>query len=74
MQNYYLSPIGIRVYTGVSETIMKEIIKWLLKGEPWVEYRTRVDLLEQSENEPEVARTRKQMTLHPRIQLLLEEM
>ena len=29
-------------------------MEWLLEGEPWVEYRTRLDLLEQSENEIEV--------------------
>jgi hypothetical protein len=53
---------------------MEEIIKWLLEGEPWVEYRTRVDLLKQSENKPEVVRARKEMIDHPKIQLLLEEL
>ena len=53
---------------------MEEIIKWLLEGEPWVEYRTRVDLLEQSEMESEVIHARKQMITHPKIQLLLEEL
>ena len=53
---------------------MDEIIRWLLEGEPWVEYRTRVDLLEQSENEAEVLRARREMTNHPKIQSLLEEL
>jgi hypothetical protein len=53
---------------------MDAIMKWLLEGEPWVEYRTRVDLLKQSENEPEVASAREQMMEHPRIQSLLEEL
>ena len=53
---------------------MKEIIEWLLEGEPWVEYRTRVDLLGQSENDFEVVRVRKEMIEHPKIQLLLEEL
>lgn len=53
---------------------MKEIAKWLLEGDPWVEYRTRVDLLGQLENEPEVVRARKEMIKHPKIQLLLEEL
>jgi len=53
---------------------MEEINKWLLEGEPWVEYRTRVDLLEQSENESEVIHARKEMIDHPKIQLLLEEL
>src|SRR4030066_331846 len=29
-------------------------IDWLLAGEPWVEYRTRLDLLGQSEKDPQV--------------------
>lgn len=53
---------------------MKEIVKWLLEGDPWVEYRTRVDLLGQLENEPEVVRASKEMVNHPKIQLLLEEL
>jgi hypothetical protein len=54
-------------------TQMKETVRWLLEGEPWVEYRTRVDLLEQSENEPEVLHARKEMINHPKILLLLKE-
>jgi hypothetical protein len=42
-------------------TPTKEIIKWLLEGEPRVEYRTRVDLLEQSEKEAEAIRARKRL-------------
>ena len=51
---------------------MKEIIQWLLEGEPWVEYRTRVDLLDQSETE--VLRARKALIHHPNVQSLLEEL
>lgn len=54
--------------------MMEETIKWLLEGEPWVEYRTRVDLLGQSENEAEVLRARNAMINHPRIQSLLDEL
>jgi hypothetical protein len=53
---------------------LKDIVKWLLEGEPWVEYRTRVDLLKQSESEPEVLGARKRMISCPKIQLLLEEL
>jgi len=53
---------------------VKTTIKWLLEGDPWVEYRTRVDLLKQSENEPEVIRARKEMIDHPKIQSLLKEL
>jgi len=53
---------------------MEGIIKWLLEGEPWVEYRTRVDLQGQSENEAEVLHVRNEMINHPRIQSLLNEL
>jgi len=53
---------------------VKEIIEWLLKGEAFVEYRTRVDLLGQSENEPEVAQARKEMIFQPKIQAILQEL
>ena len=53
---------------------MDQIIRWLLEGGPWVEYRTRVDLLGQSENDPEVIRARKKMIGHPKIQSLLQEL
>jgi hypothetical protein len=53
---------------------VNETIKWLLEGEPWIEYRTRVDLLEQSESELEVIDAKKKMINHPLIQPLLEEL
>ena len=36
--------------------MMDAPIDWLLEGEPWVVYRTRRDLLGQSEADPLVAR------------------
>ena len=53
---------------------MNETIQWLLEGDPWVKYRTLVDLLGQPENEPEVAHARKEMINDQKIQLLLEEL
>jgi hypothetical protein len=53
---------------------MKDVIEWLLEGEPFVEYRTRVDLLDQSEDELKVAQSRKRMIEDPRIQSLLNEL
>jgi hypothetical protein len=55
-------------------TLMVELIDWLLKGESFVEYRTRIDLLEQSENDPQVINSRKKMINDPKIQLLLSEL
>jgi hypothetical protein len=49
-------------------------IEWLLQGEPWIEYRTRVDLLGQSESDPEVRAARKAMLADPKIKSLLSEL
>jgi hypothetical protein len=49
-------------------------IEWLLGSEPWVEYRTRLDLLEQPENNPQVVIARKAMLADPKIQALLAEL
>lgn len=52
---------------------MDKVINWLLEGEPWVEYRTRLDLLKQSEDEKEVVETKKRLVSHPQIQSMLAE-
>jgi hypothetical protein len=49
-------------------------IEWLLQGEPWIEYRTRVDLLEQPESHPQVILARKAMLADPKIKTLLTEL
>ncbi len=49
-------------------------INWLLEGEPWVAYRTRIELLGEDESSPQVRAARKAMLADPRIQLLLEEL
>jgi hypothetical protein len=48
--------------------------EWLLQGDPWIEYRTRRDLLGQSEIDPQVGAARRQMLADPRIQALLAEL
>jgi hypothetical protein len=40
---------------------MNAPVDWLLEGEPWIEYRTRLDLLGQSEQDPQVMSARKAM-------------
>ena len=47
---------------------------WLLQGEPWVEYRTRVEMLEQSESHPQVIAARKAMLADPKIKSLVAEL
>jgi len=49
-------------------------IDWLLEGEPWVEYRTRVDLLGQDLDDPQVSSARQSMMMDPKIQNLLTEL
>ena len=49
-------------------------IAWLLEGDPWVQYRTRRDLLDQSESDPAVAAARAAMLAHPHVQALVEEL
>jgi len=46
----------------------------LLEGEPWIEYRTRRDLLEQSESDPQVKSARKSMLASAQLQNLLTEL
>ncbi|MBI5944522.1 MAG: hypothetical protein HY864_09150 [Chloroflexi bacterium] len=49
-------------------------IEWLLQGEPWIEYRTRVDLLGQTEKDSQVVAARKAMLADVKIQSLLTEL
>ncbi|MCX6090087.1 MAG: hypothetical protein NTX88_06945, partial [Candidatus Atribacteria bacterium] len=53
---------------------MDEIIQWFLSSSPWVEYRTRLDLLDQPENHPQVQKVRQAMISHPQIQSLLHDL
>jgi hypothetical protein len=49
-------------------------INWLLKGEPWVVYRTRLDLLGETEADPQVISARQDMLADPRVQSILAEL
>jgi hypothetical protein len=53
---------------------MDELTTWLLEGPPWMQYRTRVDLLGQSENEAEVCTARQAMLADPLVHGLLTEL
>ncbi|MCW4029186.1 MAG: hypothetical protein NWE92_06015 [Candidatus Bathyarchaeota archaeon] len=53
---------------------MEKLMDWLLAGEPWVEYRTRLDLLNQKETDPEVAAAKTKMVGHPKIVALVAEL
>ena len=53
---------------------MQQPIDWLLEGPPWVQYRTRCDLLNQPEDDPQVLAARGEMIAHPKIQELVSEL
>lgn len=52
----------------------KEIIEWLLRSNPWTEYRTRLDLLDQFTDAPEVNLARSNMVNDARIMWLISEL
>ena len=52
----------------------QKTIDWLLQGDSWIEYRTRVDLLGQAEADPQVISARKAMLTDAKIQSLLTEL
>jgi hypothetical protein len=51
-----------------------EIIKRLLDSDPWTEFRSRVDLLDEPLDSPSVLAARKKMMSHPQINSLLTEL
>jgi hypothetical protein len=53
---------------------MKAPIDWLLEADPWIVYRTRRDLLGQSEADPQVVSARQMMLADPRVQALVAEL
>ena len=53
---------------------MSTVIDWLLTGEPYIRYRTYIDLLDLPENAPEAKRARAEMTAHPLVRGLLSEL
>ena len=53
---------------------MKAPVDWLLGGEAWIEYRTRRDLLGQSEAAPEVKAARDSMIKDARVKGLIAEL
>ena len=51
----------------------QKIIPWLLGGPPWVQYRTRLDLLCEQDDSPEVISAREEMLGHPAIMKLIDD-
>ena len=53
---------------------MTNVTEWLLQGGSWIEYRTRVDLLGQLDDDPHVIAARNKMLTDPKIRVLLSEL
>lgn len=53
---------------------MNPPIDWLLTSEPWIAYRTRLDLLGQAETEPVVQELRRDLLQEPRVRSLVGEL
>jgi hypothetical protein len=53
---------------------MKAPIDWLLEGDPWIEYRTRLDLLGQSKEDPLVISARKKMLANDQVKNLVKDL
>ncbi len=49
-------------------------IEWLLEGEPWIQYRAWIDLLGQSESDPQVSSARLAMLADGRVRGLVAEL
>lgn len=58
-------------YNSVMST---EWMQWLLEGPPWVEYRTRLDLLGQSQDDAAMAASHQALLAHPLVQGVIAEL
>lgn len=53
---------------------MDGVIKWLLDSEPWVEYRTRLDLLGEMENDQGVINAKNRIIIHPKVKEIFNDL
>jgi len=53
---------------------MKVLPGWLLTNKPWVQYRTRLDLLDETERSQDVKAARQAMLDHPQVTALIGEL
>lgn len=70
---------GLGVLCGIffemsPHSLPPDLLDWLLSGEPWVAYRTRLDLLNQPGIDSNVQATRHAMLSHPWVQQLVGEL
>ncbi len=60
--------------TLIAEKPIHKTIEWLEEGEPWVRYRTKLDLLGSDELDPMVQHDYRALTTDPKIQDLIREL
>lgn len=53
---------------------MNDLISWLLEGPSWIRYRTRLDLFDQSEKDPEVLEAKKSLLEDSQIKEVVKEL
>ncbi len=53
---------------------MNNVIAWLLESEPWVEYRTRLDLLGEMENDQRVINSKNRIIVHPKVKAIFSDL
>lgn len=51
-----------------------EVVEWLIEGPPWVRYRTRIDLLDESPDSSMAGKDYEAMINHPAIKELIDEL
>lgn len=51
-----------------------KILEWLLSSDPWTEYRTRLDILEEDPDSELVRNARERMIQHPKVVSILDEL
>ncbi len=59
---------------GTEAIVLTHSIDWLMSGPPWVQYRTRLDLLGETERSKNVKAARQALLAHPQVQALLTEL
>lgn len=54
--------------------INEKNVDWLLKNDPWVEYNTRINLLNQSQSDVATINAKEKLVKHPFVQMILKEL
>lgn len=63
-----------RPESGLKGLLRKDLIEWLLNGEPWIIYRTLTDLLEKDKKNEAVLAARTAIPRHPLVKKIFEDL